>query len=363
MTTIETGSGPKSWPLYDLWLANSRPAQIVVAAYGPATCKIDGFRWTALRGEGCAAGALKLREEGGRLIGQPAGAVMPAAVLALEPSLLRVVQYVAGVSLATFGVEWWTAARWARLGSWTRRKSWTDTTWQMRFEAGPGTANAVAVYEGSTITKRVVRNSDFGAVEFRAVDWIVPGAPDEIDLTDSILSASGIWNLTHGGGTTGGGGGSGGGTTGSGGTNNGGIIDDLEDGIDLETACALSLTRIQMDIARAFAVTIAAIGGSARTQTDLLTVGIENMVNASGTVACAGYYRDYILSLVQEARGSSGSSGYPASQWFNGVSSTDNPSDGIGSDGDYYLLSVPPNEFIIYYKVAGHWTAILGTPF
>lgn len=359
MTTIETGSGPKSWPLYDLWIANGRPEQIVVAAYGPATCKIDGFRWTAVRGEGCAAGALKLREEGGRLIGQPAGAVMPAAVLALDPSLLRVVQYAAGVSLATFGVEWWTAARWARLGSWTRRKAWADTTRQMRFEAGHGTTNAVAVYEGGTITKRVVRNSDFGAVEFRAVDWIVPDAPAEIDLTDSILSASGIWNLTHGGGGTTGGGGGGGGGSGGGGTNNDEIIDGVTDGIDLATSCALGMTHVMLDIARAFAIGMAAAVGddSARRRTELLAVGITSIILSNGSAACAGYYRDYILSLVMEAASGSGSGSYPLSQWHHGET---NPANDIGKDGDYYLTAWTPFLYTIYFKEGGVWVPILG---
>lgn len=381
MTTIATGSGTKSWSLYDLWRANGKPTQIIVAAYGPATCKIDGFRWTAIAGEGCAAGAITLTEADGRLTGQAAGAVMPAAVLAADPALERVVASVVGVSLATFGVEWWAAAKWAKLGSWVRRLSWADTSQKIRFEEGEGTAKAVAVYQGNTITKRVVKNSDFGAIEFGAIDWIVPGSPSLIDLTNAVLYASGRWSLTHSGKTvTSGSTSSGsGGAAGSGTTSTTPVVTPAEAAASaaavaaaeegVESYCERTLTQIQLTIAMNTANSMSLYGTQSGMseeqikyfQTSLLTQGVQNMVNAGGgKVACAGYYEKLILSYFNlDADGDStsqGEPGTPGSVWYNGSSA---PSDGLGIDGDYYLRSPGVPNVNVYYKQFGTWTLIL----
>lgn len=383
MTTIATGSGPKSWSLYDLWIANGKPTQIIVASFGPATCKIDGFRWTAISGEGCAAGAITLTEADGRLTGQAAGAVMPAAILAADPTLDSVVASVVGVSLATFGIEWFAAAKWAKLGSWVRRLSWADTSQKIRFEEGEGTAKAVAVYQGNTITKRVVKNSDFGAIEFGAIDWIVPGSPAVIDLTNAMLYANGRWSLTHSGrtvtsGGTGSGSGSTGGTTGTG-TTTTPVVTPAEAAASEAAAtegvasyCERTLTQIQLTLAMNTATSMTLYGTQSGVsaeqieyfQTSLLTQGVQNMVNAGGgKVACAGYYEKLILSYFnRDADGDStsqGEPGTPGSVWFN--STTYPPSDGVGIDGDYYLITPAggvPYDVMIYFKVAGTWTAI-----
>lgn len=379
MIALETGSGPKAWSLYDLWIANGKPTQIIVAAYGPATCKIDGFRWTAGTGYACAAGAISLKEVDGKLIGQPAGVVMPLAAFAYDPTLLRVSEASVGALITTYGIEWWNAGKWAKNGYYVRRKEWTDTSQKIRFEEGTGTAKAVAILQSNTIAKRVVRNSDFGVIEFNAIDWIVLDAPSQIDLTDSILYANGQWMLTHSGGTvtTGGGTGTGtGGTTGGGTT--GGTTDEeptvingiVVESFDLDTVCQLTMTRVQLDIARGIATAMAVYGNTDAWSDDMkkyfqvsvLTGGIEQMVNANAAagVKCAGYYERYILSLFNlEADGSSttqGEPGTPGSIWYNGTTS---PSSGIGVDGDYYLQApVPGANVAVYNKQAGTWVNI-----
>lgn len=381
MITLQTGYGIKSWSLLDLWNANGKPERIAVAAYGPATCKLDGFRWSAITGYACAAGAIGLKEKDGKLFGTVAGTVVPMSWFLSNPTLLNVLDSIAGVALTTYGVDWWNASRWAKNGYWVRRKVWLDVSHKMRFEAGTGgTANAVAVFQGNTITKRVVKNTDFGALDFDAIDWVVPDAPVEIDLTDAVLSAEGQWMLGYTGATVVTGGTGTGTGTGTGGTTTTTTTGQTpaeveasetaaEEGID--TYCQRTLTRVQLDIATGIAQQMraqAAFGNWTEEQlayvlTSFLRGAVEQMINAAGHVVCSAYYEKMVLSYYNlDADGDAstqGEAGTPGSVWYN--STTYPPSDGVGIDGDYYLITPAggvPYDVMIYYKVGGTWTAI-----
>ena len=107
---------------------------------------------------------------------------------ALRSATLRGISADALTSLA---MSWPGGAEsWSRGGYWVRRRSWTNTTQQMRHDAGKGEVPAVFVIESNAIPRRVVRRSDFGPVEYRSHDWVLAAAPadEEIDLTEATLS-------------------------------------------------------------------------------------------------------------------------------------------------------------------------------
>ena len=206
MTITQHGTGAASFSLLALWNAADKPERVFIASLGRSTCSIDGFRFTAETGGACAAGAMALVEREGRLYGTPCGTVSPAAVFSINPSLDLLIASLMPVSLATFGVDWWTVQPYAQAQTWVRRSSWADATQMLRYTFESGTTPAVALIQGAAIPRRAVRNSDFGAVDFEAHDWLVPTAGAELDLTDARLSVSGgSWILGHARlGTTGG---------------------------------------------------------------------------------------------------------------------------------------------------------------
>jgi hypothetical protein len=345
---LASGSGPKSWRLVQLWEDSGRPARVVVAAVGPATCSLNGFRWIARNGEACAAGAITLSMREGRLYGVPAGIVLDASAYALSPSLESVAQIVRGASITTYGVDWWTAQPFSKQGFWCRRKVWTDALQLMRHESGAGSTEAVAVIQGEEIPKRVVRNSEFGLTEFGAWDWIVPGAEEELDLTHATLSATGRWSIITGEPTV---------RTGPPRT----TVPTVPEipAAELNLVCNI-LTYPQWEIVRATAVRIAdqrangfsfgqglviaqgeparilaeaAARAMERISTILLTEGVGQLIAAGGRVQCTEYYRDLILSFVN-AKGSGSSSGtatQPA--YIQGARGRDGVNGRDGADG------------------------------
>ena len=101
---------------------------------------------------------------------------------------------VANLSWANSGLPWWGAAETAaKSGIWVRRDSWTDTSRQIRYEAGAGTTRAVAMQRtAGQISGAVVTDADFGVAEFLGDDWVVLSGtePPAIDVSDLLLSGT-----------------------------------------------------------------------------------------------------------------------------------------------------------------------------
>jgi len=330
---LDTGNGPKTFRLLQLWNDFGRAPQIQVVARGPGTCSINGFRWTAKTGEMCLAGAMRLSMINGRLYGQPAGNVLVLATLA--DYTLRNPTYLEGVteaSIADHGVDYWTVEPLSKAGVWIRRKIWSDELQFIRHEAGAGTSAAVAVIQGTGFTRRVVQNSDFGIADFMAYDWVATSSDTLIDLTDATLTTSADWILAADAPTTGG----------------GSVTPSVPvtPTVPVETPTVTTPTYIQG--ARGPQGPPGPPGADGADGNDGATgpQGVPGNEGSPGAPGSAG---------SNGMDGADGADGIDGNHWFHGSGS---PSGGTGNDDDYYL-DVSNGD--LYYKSGGSWGSPIRT--